>query len=120
MANDAGAVPSSTSEKEDERRSSARHGYDCTQTIAPYDGENTPDPSAYLQVECRDISTNGVSFYFPTKPSFQSIAVLLKGTEEPLHLVAKVVNSRPIDSDERSQYLIGCQFTGRLPTPSAL
>ena len=96
-----------------ERRDGSRSQFDCMQLIAPYTEGRMPLASEFRSVRCNDISPGGISYLTPTIPEHRQILVLL-GPAPFILLKAEVAHHKPIVSEGRTEYLIGCRFTGRL------
>ena len=80
----------------EERRVCYRRRFFALQRIAPYDGSRIPEESEFLCVESRDLTSQGVSFLFPTHPDFRSVVVAFG--EPPMHsqVVAEIVHSTDV------------------------
>jgi hypothetical protein len=92
-----------------ERRRGPRHPYQCTQLLAPYNGRELPRQEDFTWAECQNLSTRGLSFFWPRPPSFERVVVALGGAPSIL-LVARVVHFVPVGK----QFLCGCQFERRI------
>lgn len=97
----------------DERRTDARHHYECTQLLAPFDGDSLPQQADFRQVQCRDLSPSGFSFYTYRQPESDQVVVAL-GAVPFRFFVAEIIHMS-ISSDEGGQdFLVGCRFARRL------
>jgi hypothetical protein len=98
---------------------SGRYPYPRVLLIAPYLGSALPDESRFAMVPCHDISTTGISFYWPRRPAFDYVVVGLGeepgGVKKPnvTYYTARVEHVRAVDSAS-GKYLLGCQFIGRV------
>lgn len=72
------------------RRQRPRQPYFCTQELAPYYGEESPPPEAFVKVHCYDISTGGFSFFAAELPKFQRLVVRLRTGDASMELLAEV------------------------------
>lgn len=97
-----------------ERRGDVRHPYPCYQWIAPCPGERVPPQWTFRQVECIDVSHNGLAFYSPERPEVQTVAVGLKRGEAMTYLAANIVRCKAMQHLGQPMFLVGCRFTGRL------
>ncbi len=93
-----------------ERRQAERHPYECIQRIAACEGETVPDAAEFHEVQCHDISTSGISFFYPTEPNFNRVVIEL-GTP-PIFVFAAVIYMMSVP--DREGYLVGCEFAGRV------
>ena len=92
-----------------ERREGPRHPYECKQLMAPYDGVRLPGQAEFGWVECRNISSRGLSFVLPEPPEFQHVIMAL-GSVPFIFLVAGIVYS----DVEGEHYICGCRFQKRI------
>ena len=65
-------------------------------------------------VRCHDLSTSGISFYWPTAPNFDHVIVALASPKGTTRVLAHVVFNGQ-QPGEPGEYLIGCRFVRRLP-----
>lgn len=121
--------------KQNTKRRHFRHEVDglvlfITQQYEP--GE-IPTQSRFFPVRCRNLSCNGVSFFFPTKPSFKTLIVQLGNQENDLYIESEVVHVdlvKEIPGDKSAwdsngqkhvirlgpkTFEVGCRFLHRLP-----
>jgi hypothetical protein len=96
-----------------ERRRARRYSYPTTQLIAPYDRGGLPTASQFREVRCQDLSTGGISFHWPTEPDFEDLVIQLGGRRSPVFVTAHITSMRP-SGEPTGEFLIGCQFTGRV------
>ncbi|HEX5443797.1 MAG TPA: hypothetical protein VFW87_08215 [Pirellulales bacterium] len=99
-------------QRQDERRKSYRQRFPVTQLIAPF-YKRMPSRDQFTSVECHDISTGGIAFYWPEVPSFRK-AIFGLGERERLTCVAVQVVRHVPRPDEPSQFLVGCEFVERV------
>ncbi len=97
----------------DERRGGQRHGYDCVQLLAPYDGHRLPTQEEFRQVQCRDLSPTGFSFLAYRQPATEFLLVAL-GAVPFKFFVAKIIHVRASEHDVNQSFLIGCRFVRRV------
>jgi hypothetical protein len=98
-----------------DRRRSERHSFPATQRVAPCgkNGAMAVDED-FQVVRCHDLSTSGISFYWPTTPKFDHVIVALASPKGTTRVLANVVFcGKP--TDEAGEHLIGCRFIRRLP-----
>ncbi len=97
-----------------ERRKSPRRTYRYPQKIAPMHGCAVPSPGQFFNVECRDISAGGVSFFLPTPPDFETLVVELGKKPTERYYTARVARVEEVQCDGKKEYMVGCRFTGRI------
>jgi hypothetical protein len=98
-----------------ERRGAKRFQFPVVQCIAQYDRTGLPSRGSFQPVRCQDLSTSGISFFWPRIPDFEYIVIGLDTSGTRIHLTARVTSVRPA-SNQPGQLLVGCQFTGRINT----
>jgi diguanylate cyclase (GGDEF)-like protein len=106
-----------------DRRGQARHRFVRTQSVAPYVKGEFPRPEAFRDVQCRDLTSKGFSFWHPTPPDFCSLVVALGRNGDVKYLLAEVTHTDMVRRGDKTAYVVGCRFTGRIDpsgTPCAL
>ena len=120
-----------------ERRRSPRRAFPLVRYIAQSTDGEMPEKTAFFPVQCRDLSTQGFSFLFKTRPQFQTLVLALDAQPAPIHLLAEVrhctevlihssgrmevrrslweTHASQIPEGAESWVLVGCEFTRRLP-----
>ena len=93
-----------------------RYDYHCWQGIAPLLGDELPLRSSYEEVLCRDISMGGFSFYYPSRPGFNHLAVALGKPPHLKQMKATIVSCSGAELDGQPCALVGCRFAGPLVT----
>jgi hypothetical protein len=73
-----------------------------------------PTDADFHLVRCHDLSTSGISFYWPTSPNFDQVIVALVSGQGTTRVLARVMFHGP-QAGQQGQYLIGCRFVRRLP-----
>jgi hypothetical protein len=109
------AAQTSETGDNDDRRRAKRFAYPVVQLMAQYDRNGLPARDQFRQVQCRDVSSSGISFLWPRIPDFEYVVIALDTNGPPIHVTARVASVRPAP-ERPGQLLIGCQFTGRLDT----
>jgi hypothetical protein len=98
-----------------ERRGAKRFQFPVVQCMAQYDRTGLPSRDRFQPIRCQDLSTSGVSFFWPQIPDFEYVVIGLDTDDSLIHLSARVTSVRPAP-DQPGQLLVGCQFTGRINT----
>lgn len=96
-----------------ERREGDRGDFACVQLVAPYAGGPLPDQADFCHVDCCDLSTSGFSFVTETAPETDRLVVAL-GRAPFQFFIAEIVHRKPLVSEARRAYRVGCQFRQRL------
>ena len=101
-----------TAQRQEERRKSYRQRFPVTQLIAPF-YKRMPTREQFTAVQCHDISTGGIAFYWPEAPNFRK-AIFGLGESERLTCVAVQVVRQAPRPDEPGEFLVGCEFVERV------
>lgn len=99
-------------QRHEERRKSYRQRFPVTQLIAPF-YKRMPTRDQFTAVQCHDISTGGIAFYWPEAPTFRK-AIFGLGEAERLTCVAVQVVRHLPRPDEPGEFLVGCEFVERV------
>jgi len=99
-----------------DRRNDQRHDFATLQYVAPYHNGQLPTDDQFIQVVCRDISPQGLSFLSPSPPSTDYMVVAL-GSNSPIFLSASVLRHQPIVVDGQTLFLVGLRFIARIQPP---
>lgn len=121
-----------------DRRDFARQAFSADHRIAPSRGGQFPEPSAFFQVRCNDLTRNGFSFFLPSRPDFTGLVAAFGAPPNEIFVEAQVVRCQDVvvhplglvePADSRRQrvpsrgvasegavpmVLVGCRFTRRL------
>jgi PilZ domain-containing protein len=92
-----------------EKRRDERVSYKCKQRIA----FGTAPDAEFVEVEFRDLSTTGCSFWYKQLLPVEEIVVELGRPPHLIYLKARVVHVTPVLVGGLSSFVIGCEFTGR-------
>ncbi|MBN2475497.1 MAG: hypothetical protein JXB62_12875 [Pirellulales bacterium] len=126
-------------EDEEERRLCRRRPVFAVRRIAPWTGSSCPDEAEFFCVETRDLTDRGFSFFWRSRPSFDSLILATAQTSEyraadVVHCtdvivypsgVVEPVDDRPMraaaqgpcEASGEPMVLVGCRFTSHLDTP---
>ncbi|EAQ81871.1 hypothetical protein [Blastopirellula marina] len=96
-----------------ERRRSPRHAFQTIQMYAEYDGENMPPTSRFRHASFHDISSTGISFVLPNKPTHARF-ILAIGIAPFRFFEAELVHVREMESEGRMSYQLGCRLVRRI------
>ena len=102
------------SEPRSDKRRSKRVPYEATIQVAPYNGRRTPSSNLFEEVITRDLSATGISFFQTGEPTSEQVVLRLGSDTNPQHLIAKVVRFQEGYFLRKRQFLVGCQFVGRI------
>jgi hypothetical protein len=97
----------------EDQRAADRRPFDCVQLLAPFDGTRLPSQSEFRPVACHDLSPGGFSFVLNERADFEQLVVAL-GQVPFKFFTAQVQNQSRVRLKGKSNYRIGCQFTGRI------
>ena len=107
-------VKSDDRDDSQERRDSTRKSYTSRQRVAPYDGREMPQRSAFEEVQCLDLSLSGFSFLASEPPAYEQLVVRFFGAKNLVYVIAQIVNRTQIADDPQPLFRVGCRFSGRL------
>ncbi|TWT39285.1 PilZ domain-containing protein [Blastopirellula retiformator] len=96
-----------------ERRRSPRHPFQTTQMYAEYDGENMPPTSRFRLATFHDISSTGIAFVLPIKPTHARF-ILAIGTVPFRFFEAELVHVREMVANGQVSYQLGCRLVRRI------
>jgi hypothetical protein len=107
--------PNPENEVRRQRRSAARRPFRYVQRIT----FANRDPGSFrtrnsMNVECLDISVGGMSFFLGSPPEFKEFVVELGTSQGIRFLKAQVVRVQEATLGDRSGYVVGCRFIGRV------
>jgi GAF domain-containing protein len=106
--------PNSTAPPPKDLRSSARRSYQYRQQIAPMYTAALPAKREFFEVECKDISAGGVSFYLEREPDFTALVVGLGRMPDLAYFTARVARVVQESLNGKVYYVVGCRFAGRV------
>ncbi|MBW3599156.1 MAG: GAF domain-containing protein [Planctomycetes bacterium] len=101
-------------QKYTEKRTRARRLFPYVQRVAAWAGGRLPRPRDFLEVQCRDISATGFSFFVERRPRYDRIVVAFGPDENPVHVVAEVRHVTPHEPTGDAQFIVGCEFLARV------
>jgi hypothetical protein len=101
------------SDSEADRR---RYPYDCLQRLLEWEDPDGPLPSIAdtVVVRCHDISSQGVSFFWPDDPCFKHLLISLGNDDDMVFMAAEIVHSKPVYMHGEWQYVVSCRFMKRM------
>ena len=95
------------------RRKFPRRPYPYAQRMAPIRNGEMPGLEDFKEVECRDISAGGFSYYATSKPTENDIIVAFGAKGSETFLAARIMHVRPAVRNGKQYFAVGCQYTGR-------
>jgi PAS domain S-box-containing protein len=108
------AMPAGPGMSGKDLRTSPRRSYQYRQRIAPMYTVSIPTRHDFFEVDCKDISAGGVSFYFDQSPDFNALVVGLGRAPDLAYFTARVARVVEERSGDKVRYVVGCRFTGRV------
>jgi hypothetical protein len=93
-----------------DRRASKRERFSLVQSIAPYFSGEVPAASAFHPVRCHDLSTAGIAFLLPQRPTFEQVVVALGTRANTIYVMARVLRCTPSPEG----FLVGCSFVKKV------
>ena len=95
------------------RRKFPRRPYPYAQRMGPVRNGQMPRLDEFYEVECRDISAGGFSYYSHTKPIETDIVIAFGAIGTETFLIARIVYARQTIRNGKTMFTIGCEYTGR-------
>ena len=95
-------------------RQKRRYHAEGVQRIAPYEEGKLPDPAAFRDVMCQDISTTGFAFLAPERPPYDRLVVELGSGKKRKLMTAIVKNCVAAGAESDHLFRVECVFTGRI------
>ena len=117
MAAVADTQPASGSAAASDQRRSPRRAYRYRQKIAPMGDNQMPIAGGFFDVECWDISACGFSFFMDQLPKFETLVAALGCPPALSHFSARVMRVARMTQNDKTRYLIGCDFIDRMRLP---
>ena len=91
-------------------RTSPRRPYKCIQRIAVCQDFAFPPEEAFQPIRCNGISMGGISFFYPTAPTFSKCVIELGSLG--IFMLAEVVST--LETISGNGWLVACEFRGRI------
>ena len=80
--------------------------------VAPYVTIPLPNPEDLRQVDCKNVSRQGIAFLWPEKPPGRFMLIRLGRPAEAMYLTARVAGTSKIPG--QSTLIVRCQFIREL------
>ena len=96
-----------------ERRTKPRRAYPYKQLVGVVRNGKLPGRADFKEVQCRDISAGGFSFFSDTILEEKSLVVAFGSGDALIYLLAEALHNRPIVENGRNVYIVGFRYTGR-------
>lgn len=94
-----------------ERRKSPRQSFPVQQLFAPF-YRKMPKSDQFVPVTCHDLSTSGISFFWPQTPDFTKAIVGLGEQPHLTYVAVRVVRHAPCEPS--GHVLVACEFVDRV------
>jgi hypothetical protein len=95
---------------EREKRGARRYAFPTSHFVGPCDPQAPGAMPAFYPARFRDLSTRGVSFYWPKEPDFQRVFLLMSGRNMTITALAEVVRCTRLAQSADDEYLVGCRL----------
>ncbi len=105
-------LPGDETGRQEERRCEVRRLYPVIQLVAFHDDFQTPTKKMFQSVLCRDISTRGISFYYPGPAPAGHCTIALGRKPDIVLVKARVVQNSPHSGPNR-EWVIRCAFVSK-------
>jgi hypothetical protein len=97
-----------------ECRRESRRPLGVTIRVAPARAGVLPADGNLVEVECRDMSRSGFSYWVVSPPEFEGLLVVFGEKPHDVRLRARVVHTEVVEHKGRLRTLVGCEFCRRL------
>jgi PAS domain S-box-containing protein len=98
---------------EQDRRRMKRRPFPYKQILAPMISGQIPSSDMFREMRCRDLSSQGFSYFTPNIPDYQQLIVAFGKQGNLIHLTAEIVHVSPSTVDGKDVFVVGCRYTGR-------
>ena len=93
-----------------EKRGACRHAFPASIWSLPMTGKLQDILPTFYPTRFRDLSTAGVSFYWPKEPDFNKLLILMSGQGLVITALAEVVRSTKVARKADDECLVGCRL----------
>lgn len=110
---------SNPDELKQDQRKYRRCPYHTVQLLAPFNGRQRPSESDYREVDCHDISAQGIAFYLDGVPSFDKVVMALNNAEsERRYMAYSIVRTQTVEKEGIKKVLVGCRVISEMSNES--
>jgi hypothetical protein len=102
-----------------EKRGARRYAFRTSQFVGPCNPQVPDALPVFYPARFRDLSTQGVSFYWPKEPDFEKVFLLMSGPNMAITALADVVRCTRLAKAADDEYLVGCRLVKVLSKGSA-
>ncbi|MGA2066802.1 MAG: hypothetical protein ABSG86_17625 [Thermoguttaceae bacterium] len=93
-----------------EQRGARRYAFPTSQFVAPCESQTPDTLPVFYPARFRDVSTRGISFYWPKEPTFEKVVLLMSGRNMAITALAEVVRCTRTAKAADDEYLVGCRL----------
>ena len=102
-----------------QRRRPDRACYQALARIALRRTADMPSEADFIEVQCRDLTSQGCSFFLPNRPTFNELVVCFGAPPEAIYLKARIAHceeaaAHGATGSRHPLFLVGCEFVERL------
>lgn len=88
--------------------------------VAPCEADSDQAAAIFYQVEGREVSTVGFSYWADERPQYKFVLVRFEGASESIEIKAEVIAVSTLRNDRDRRYSVDCSFLKRVSQPSML
>jgi hypothetical protein len=100
---------------------SRRYPYQCEQRLATWQqGDPPPTIHDFQTVRCHDIAVDGLSFFWPQEPDFESVIISIGSGDKLIFMHAQISDDKAVCMDHEVAYLVRCRYVRRMDELTAV
>ena len=100
---------------------SRRYPYQCAQRVAIWhEGDPPPTIHDFQTVRCHDIAVDGISFFWPQEPDFESVIISIGSGDKLIFMHAQISDDKAVCMDHEVAFLVRCRYVRRMDELTAV
>ena len=100
---------------------SRRYPYKCEQRVATWQqGDPPPTIHDFQTARCHDIAVDGISFFWPQKPDFETVIISVGSGDKLIFMHAQICDEKAVCMDHEVAHLVRCRFVRRMDELTAV
>lgn len=100
---------------------SRRYPYECEQQVATWEqGDPPPTIHDFQAVRCHDISVDGISFFWPQQPDFETVIISIGSGDKLIFMHAQISDDKAVFMHHEVAFLVRCRYVRRMDELTAV
>ena len=100
---------------------SRRYPYECEQQVATWEpGDPPPTIHDFQTVRCHDISVDGISFFWPQQPDFETVIISIGAGDKLIFMHAQLSDDKAVFMHREVAFLVRCRYVRRMDELTAV